>query len=103
MYIYIHTHVYVYISSVSDQNGVSPLYIMLEIHHSGREPSNIYIYIYICIYIYIYIYIYEFFYTHRYYDDYRELGKEMTKGDCCILFSFYCFSNTKLSILKKNN
>ena len=23
---------------VSDQNGVSPLYIMLEIHHSGREP-----------------------------------------------------------------
>ena len=27
-------------SRVSDQNGVSPLYIMLEIHHSGREPSN---------------------------------------------------------------
>ena len=27
------------ISRVSDQNGVSPLYIMLEIHHSGREPS----------------------------------------------------------------
>ena len=26
-------------SRVSDQNGVSPLYIMLEIHHSGREPS----------------------------------------------------------------
>ena len=24
---------------VSDQNGVSLLYIMLEIHHSGREPS----------------------------------------------------------------
>ena len=24
-------------SRVSDQNGVSPLYIMLEIHHSGRE------------------------------------------------------------------
>ena len=24
---------------VSDQNGVSVLYIMLEIHHSGREPS----------------------------------------------------------------
>ena len=23
---------------VSDQNGVSPLYIMFEIHHSGREP-----------------------------------------------------------------
>ena len=23
---------------VSDQNGVSPLYIMLEIHRSGREP-----------------------------------------------------------------
>ena len=27
------------ISRVSNQNGVSPLYIMLEIHHSGREPS----------------------------------------------------------------
>ena len=25
---------------VSDQNGVSLLYIMLEMHHSGREPSN---------------------------------------------------------------
>ena len=30
---------YVDISRVSDQNGVSLLYIMLEIHHSGREPS----------------------------------------------------------------
>ena len=28
------------ISRVSDQNGVSLLCIMLEIHHSGREPSN---------------------------------------------------------------
>ena len=27
------------ISRVSVQNGVSLLYIMLEIHHSGREPS----------------------------------------------------------------
>ena len=27
-------------SGVSDQNGVSPPHIMLEIHHSGREPSN---------------------------------------------------------------
>ena len=27
------------ISRVFDQNGVSLLYIMLEIHHSGREPS----------------------------------------------------------------
>ena len=25
---------------VSDQNGISLLYIMLEIHHSGREPSK---------------------------------------------------------------
>ena len=32
--------VYLYsILRVSDQNGVSLLYIMLEIHHSGREPS----------------------------------------------------------------
>ena len=28
------------ISSVSNQNGVSPLYMMLEIHHSGGEPLN---------------------------------------------------------------
>ena len=27
-------------SRVSDQNGTSPLYIMLEIHHSGREPTR---------------------------------------------------------------
>ena len=27
------------ISRVPDQNGVSLLYIKLEIHHSGREPS----------------------------------------------------------------
>ena len=25
---------------VPNQNGVSLLYIMLEIHHSGQEPSN---------------------------------------------------------------
>ena len=29
-----------YILRVSDQNGVSPLCVMLEIHHSGWEPSN---------------------------------------------------------------
>ena len=40
---------FLYISRVSDQNGVSLLYIKLEIHHSGREPS-IYIYIYIIFY-----------------------------------------------------
>ena len=28
-----------YISRVSDQNGICLLYIMLQIHHSGREPS----------------------------------------------------------------
>ena len=27
------------ISRVSDQNGISLLYIMLEIHRSGQEPS----------------------------------------------------------------
>ena len=36
------------ISRVSNQNGVSPLYIMLEIHHSGREPS-IWIYVMSCV------------------------------------------------------
>ena len=30
---------YIYISRVSDCNGVFLLYIMLEIHHSVREPS----------------------------------------------------------------
>ena len=29
-----------YKSRVSDQNGVSLLYDMLEIHHSGQEPSK---------------------------------------------------------------
>ena len=33
----VYTHMCV--SRVSDQNGVSLLYIVLEIHHSGREPS----------------------------------------------------------------
>ena len=28
-----------YISRVSDQNGISLLYIMLEIHRTGQEPS----------------------------------------------------------------
>ena len=27
----------------ADQNGVFPQYIMLEIHHSGREPSKSYL------------------------------------------------------------
>ena len=27
------------VARVPNQNGVSPQYIMLEIHHSGREPS----------------------------------------------------------------
>ena len=31
------------ISRVSNQNGVSLLYIMHEIHHSGREPSICYV------------------------------------------------------------
>ena len=30
---------HVCIMRVPDQNGISLLYIMLEIHHSGREPS----------------------------------------------------------------
>ena len=34
LYLYVMCH----ISRVPDQNGVSLLYIMLEIHHSGRKP-----------------------------------------------------------------
>ena len=37
-----------FISRVPDQNGVSLLYIMLEIHHSGWEPS-IWIYVRSCV------------------------------------------------------
>ena len=33
-------HTTYFISRVTDQNGVSLQYIMLEIHHSGREPSE---------------------------------------------------------------
>ena len=46
----IYIHVYTYISRASDQNGVSLLYIMLEIHHSGREPL-IYIHQHVQIYL----------------------------------------------------
>ena len=35
------TIIYTIKSRVSDQNGVSLLYIMLKIHHSGREPSKL--------------------------------------------------------------
>ena len=35
-----HTHIYKN-SRVSDQNGISLLHIILEIHHYGREPSNV--------------------------------------------------------------
>ena len=35
-------HMTAYISRVPDQNGGSLLYIMLEIRHSGREPSILY-------------------------------------------------------------
>ena len=35
---------------VSDQNGISLLYIMFEIHHSGQEPL-------ICVLNSIYIYV----------------------------------------------
>ena len=71
------------ISRVSDQNGVSLLYIMLEIHHSGRKPSicfallTIYLYSHIhsshvcsfnphiCIYIsFIYIYCIYILFIH---------------------------------------
>ena len=30
-------------SRVSDQNGVSQLYIIVEIHHSGQKPSNLFL------------------------------------------------------------
>ena len=55
----VHTPLCINISRVPDQNGVSLLYIMLQVQHS----IYIYIYIYmcvcvcVCIYIYIYIYI----------------------------------------------
>ena len=39
MYVCVNVFGHIYISRVSDQNGVSLLYIMLEIHHSGLEPS----------------------------------------------------------------
>ena len=39
MYVYMYTCRYVYISRLPDQNGVSLLHIMLEIHHSCWEPS----------------------------------------------------------------
>ena len=34
---------------IQDQNGISQLYDMLEIHHSGSEPSNYYICVFECV------------------------------------------------------
>ena len=56
-----------YISRVSDQNGISLLCIMLEIHHSGPEPS-LYMYthshiFYVCVscvYLIPYLSVYLF-------------------------------------------
>ena len=39
LHIHTYTNTCTNISRVSDQNGISLLYIMLEIHHSGWEPS----------------------------------------------------------------
>ena len=50
MYIYI--FLTIHILRVSDQNGVSEVCCMVEIHHSGREPSN---YICVCIGVYAYM------------------------------------------------
>ena len=44
----VHMCVFVYISMVSDQNGISLLYIVLEMHHSGQEAS---IYMCVCIFL----------------------------------------------------
>ena len=54
---YPHSSVHRYmISRVSDQNGVSPLYIMFETHHSGWEPSICYICkCIICVYAWTYM------------------------------------------------
>ena len=41
---YVCMYVCMYVSRVSDLNGVSLLYIMLQIHHSGREPSSYILY-----------------------------------------------------------
>ena len=43
------------ISRVSDQNGVSLLHIMLEIHHSGREHSICFALLGVCMVTYIYL------------------------------------------------
>ena len=41
------------ISRVPDQNGISRLYSMLEIHHSGREPLILYLFMMQCLFIFI--------------------------------------------------
>ena len=51
MYLFTHLFVYLFtylfISRVSGQNGVSLLSVMIEIHHSGREPSIYFIYVFV--------------------------------------------------------
>ena len=49
-----------YISRVSNQIGVSLLYIMLKIHHSGREPSiciHVFVCVYVCICMHVWLYM----------------------------------------------
>ena len=54
----------VYILRVPDQNGVSLLYIMLEVHHSGREPSN-YVGIHcVCVCVHMYVFVCVCAYMH---------------------------------------
>ena len=43
--------IYMCIWRVPDQKGVSQAWYIVEIHHSGREPSILYVYIYVSIYI----------------------------------------------------
>ena len=65
MYVYLSFYVYIafyvlYILRVSYQNGVSLLHIMLEINHSGREPSIcciafMYVVLQLCVMPFLYV------------------------------------------------
>ena len=47
-----------HISRVPDRNGVSLLYIMLEIHPSGREPSNFALAVVVDVVVFVIVFVF---------------------------------------------
>ena len=63
------THTHTHNSRVSDQNGVSLLYIIIEIHHSGRKPSMYtHAQAHVRLHAHAHVHTYRYTHTHSYKD-----------------------------------